>query len=261
VVDFLLTPAQLNRFALITPDAFRKSEIMKFETIVFDLFGTLVDHFPSSARQMHHEMVAVLEVPYEQFNPLWGRTTEMRVIGAFETVAASIQYVLDKMNAHARDEQIQKAVAIRMQYIKGALRPKSDAITTLKELRRRGYRLGLLSNCSMEIPLLWPETDFAGAIDTAIFSCLVRLKKPDERIYQLACERLGTKPQFCLYIADGEEHELAAAARTGLQPVLIRSSAEESLSKLHTEAREWRGPAISTLREVFALAGIETSRI
>jgi hypothetical protein len=30
---------------------------------------------------------------------------------------------------------------------------------------------------------------------------------------------------------------------------------------LHTEAREWRGPAISSLTEVLALAGIETSRI
>jgi putative hydrolase of the HAD superfamily len=233
---------------------------MKFETVIFDLFGTLVDHFPSSARQMHHEMVAVLEVPYEQFNPLWGRTTEMRVIGAFETVEASIQYVLDKMNAHARAEQIQNAVAIRMQYIKDALRPKSDAITTLNELKRRRYRLGLLSNCSVEIPLLWPETDFADAIDTPIFSCLARLKKPDERIYHLACEQLGIKPESCLYIADGEEHELAAAARIGLQPVLIRSSSNESLSELHTEAREWLGPAISTLPEVLALAGIETTR-
>jgi putative hydrolase of the HAD superfamily len=112
----------------------------------------------------------------------------------------------------------------------------------------------------VEIPLLWPETDFAGAIDTPIFSCLARLKKPDERIYHLACKQLGTKPESCLYIADGEEYELAAAARIGLQPVLIRSSAEESLNVLHNEAREWRGPAIATLPEVLAMAGIETSQ-
>ena len=234
---------------------------MKFETIVFDLFGTLVNHFPSSAGQMHHEMVAVLEVPYEEFNRLWSRTTEMRVIGAFETVEASIQYVLAKMNAPARAGQIRNAVALRMKYIKEALQPKADAISTLEELRRRGHRLGLLSNCSLEIPLLWPETDFAGAIDMPIFSCLARLKKPDERIYHLACQQLGTKPESCLYIADGEEYELAAAARIGLQPVLIRSSSEGSLSELHREAREWCGPAIATLPEVLAVAGVETTRL
>ena len=233
---------------------------MKIETVIFDLFGTLVNHFPYSAGQMHREMVAVLQVPYEEFNRLWSRTTEMRVIGAFETVEASIQYVLDQMDAHARAEQIRNAVALRMRYIKEALRPKADAISTLKELRRQGYRLGLLSNCSLEIPLLWSETDFVGAIDTPIFSCLVRLKKPDKRIYHLACERLGTKPESCLYIADGEDYELAAAANAGLRPVLIRSSSAESQSKLHTEAREWRGAVISALGDVLALPVIQTTR-
>ena len=147
-----------------------------------------------------------------------------------------------------------------MAYIKKALRPKAHAISTLNQLKRQRYKTGLLSNCSLEIPLLWPETDFAGAIDTPIFSCLAHLKKPDERIYHLACERLGSKPQSCLYVADGEDHELAAAASIGLHPVLIRSSAEESLSELHREAREWRGLAIATLPEVLALAGIENSQ-
>ena len=234
---------------------------MKFETVIFDLFGTLVNHFMSSVGQMHKQMAAVLAVPFEQFNPLWNRTTEMRVVGAFATVEASIEHVLSEMNVDAQAEQIEKAVAIRMRYIKRALRPKVHAISTLHQLKRHRYKTGLLSNCSVEIPLLWAETDFAAAIDTPIFSCLARLKKPDERIYHLACERLGTKPQSCLYVADGEEYELAAAARIGLQPVLIRSAAEESLSGLHREAREWRGRAIATLPEVLALAGIENSRV
>jgi putative hydrolase of the HAD superfamily len=234
---------------------------MKLEAVIFDLFGTLVNHFMSSVGQMHKEMAAVLAVPYEQFHPRWNQTTEMRVIGAFATVEASIEHVLSVMKVEARAEQIEKAVEIRMGYIKKALRPKVHAISTLDQLKRHRYKIGLLSNCSVEIPLLWPETDFAGAIDTPIFSCLARLKKPDERIYRLACEQLGTKPESCLYIADGEDHELAAAARIGLQSVLIRSSSEESLNELHREAREWHGPAISTLPEVLALAGIETSRL
>ena len=40
---------------------------MKFNTIIFDLFGTLVDDFVSSVGQMHQEMAAALAVPYEQF--------------------------------------------------------------------------------------------------------------------------------------------------------------------------------------------------
>ena len=227
---------------------------MKFDTVIFDLFGTLVTHFMSSVGQMHKEMADVLTVPYEQFNPLWNQTTEMRVVGAFASVEASIKYVLNQMNVDTQAEQIEQAVAIRMAYIKKALRPKVHAISTLSQLKRQRYKTGLLSNCSVEIPLLWPETDFAGAIDRPIFSCIAGLKKPDERIYHLACEQLGSKPESCLYIADGEDYELATAAKIGLQPVLIRSSAGESLSELHREAREWRGLAIATLPEVLGLS-------
>jgi FMN phosphatase YigB (HAD superfamily) len=46
---------------------------MKFDTVIFDLFGTLVNHFPSSVGQMHKEMADVLTVPYEQFNPRWNQ--------------------------------------------------------------------------------------------------------------------------------------------------------------------------------------------
>jgi putative hydrolase of the HAD superfamily len=227
---------------------------MKFDTVIFDLFGTLVTHFMSSVGQMHKEMADVLTVPYEQFNPLWNQTTEMRVVGAFASVEASIKYVLNQMNVDTQAEQIEQAVAIRMAYIKKALRPKVHAISTLSQLKRQRYKTGLLSNCSVEIPLLWQETDFAGAIDRPIFSCIAGLKKPDERIYHLACEQLGSKPESCLYIADGEDYELATAAKIGLQPVLIRSSAGESLSELHREAREWRGLAIATLPEVLGLS-------
>ncbi len=87
---------------------------MKFDTVIFDLFGTLVTHFMASVGQMHKEMADVLTVPYEQFNPLWNQTTEMRVVGAFATVEASIEHVLNEMNVDAQAEQIEQAVAIRM---------------------------------------------------------------------------------------------------------------------------------------------------
>lgn len=209
---------------------------------------------------MHKGMAAVLDVPYEQFNPRWIQTTEMRVIGVFATVEASIEYVLGEMHAQARAEQIEKAVEIRMRYIEKALRPRPHAIETLHELKSRRYKLGLLSNCSVEIPLLWPETDFAAAFDTAIFSCLARLKKPDERIYRLACEQLGTEPESCLYIADGENYELAAAARVGLRSVLIQNSSRDNRSELLREAREWQGETISTLSEVLGLVSLTSNQ-
>lgn len=233
---------------------------MKFEAVIFDLFGTLIDDFVSTVGEMHKEMAAVLAVPYDRFMALWGQTTEMRIVGAFQSVEANIKYVCDALNVSPRAEQIYEAVEIRMKYIKGALQPRPGTINTLTEIKNRAYKTGLLSNCSIEIPMLWHETAFAHVIDVPTFSSVARLRKPDIRIYHLACERLGVIPESCLYIADGEDHELAAAAKVGLHPVLIRTSSQGANSRLHQEAREWQGLSISTLPEVLRLVGVKNQQ-
>ena len=226
---------------------------MKFSAVIFDLFGTLVDDFGSSAGQMNQELAAALGVPYEPFMQLWSQTLQMRAIGAFQTVEASIEHVCRAMEMQVGAEQIKRAVEIRLQYIRQALKPRPNAEATLAQLKHQGHKLGLLSNCSIEIPILWRETAFANLIDTPIFSSRARLKKPDPRIYHLACERVGTMPDSCLYIADGEDYELAAAAKVGLHPVLIRTPSQKNDGRLHQEAREWQGTMIASLPDVLQL--------
>jgi putative hydrolase of the HAD superfamily len=148
---------------------------------------------------------------------------------------------------------MKKAVEIRLQQMRRALQPRPDAVATLARLKNECYKLGLLSNCSIEIPILWHETAFADLIDSAIFSSRERLKKPDARIYHLACERLGVTPERCLYIADGENYELAAAAKVGIRSVLIRTSSQETRSELRREAGEWQGDTIHSLAEMLQL--------
>jgi putative hydrolase of the HAD superfamily len=226
---------------------------MKFKAVIFDLFGTLIDDFASSAGRMHIEMAAALDVPYEPFMSHWNQTLEMRIVGDFQSVEANIEYVCDALKLSPRADQIDQAVGIRMEYIKRALQPRPDAIETLSHLKNYGYKMGLLSNCSIEIPMIWPETDFADVIDVPTFSAVARLRKPDTRIYHLACERLAVMPESCLYIADGEDHELAAATEVGFHPVLIRGSSQRAHGASHQEAREWQGRTIGRLTEVLQL--------
>jgi putative hydrolase of the HAD superfamily len=126
-------------------------------------------------------------------------------------------------------------------------------VATLARLKDQDYKIGLISNCSIEIPILWQETAFANLVATPIFSCRERLKKPDPRIYHLACERLGVTPKECLYIADGENHELTAAATVGLHAVLLRNSTLQNRLELFRESREWQGATIQSLAEIVRL--------
>jgi putative hydrolase of the HAD superfamily len=227
---------------------------MNYSAIIFDLFGTIVDGFmASSAGLSDAEFPAALGVPSDSFMQNWRKLIDKRTIGEFQTVEASIEHACNIIGACVRVEQVAKAVDIRLQLTRRALTPKSDAVATLERLRKDGFKLGLLSNCSIEIPLVWHETAFASLFDVTIFSSRERIKKPTPEIYHLACERLGVQPVQCLYVADGENFELKAAAEVGMHPVLIRTSAQEARGEVLREAREWQGKAISTLPEVFTL--------
>jgi len=227
---------------------------MNYSTVIFDLFGTLVNDFRSVAGYTYDELADILGVPPEPFMKMWREIMGRRTLGEFQTVEASIEYVCGALGVTVNAQQMAKAVEFRLEYTRRALTPKPDAVATLVQLKQTGFKLGLLSNCSIEIPILWPETEFANLIESPIFSSRERLKKPDPRIYQLACERLGVAPKDCLYIADGENHELAAAAIVGMHPVLIRNSSRDNRNEVLREAREWQGNIIGTLPEVVALA-------
>jgi putative hydrolase of the HAD superfamily len=228
---------------------------MELRAVIFDLFGTLTEDFAAAFGRHSTDFVAALDVPHEPFMHMWRQTLEERTIGKFQSVEASIEHVCQAIGVHVSAQMMAEAVAIRVEQIKSMLQPKSDAIGTIRQLKTRGYKIGLLSNCSIEIPILWPEIEFAPLFDSAVFSSRERLKKPDPRIYSLVCDRLGVTPGNCLYVADGENYELAAAARVGLRPVLIRNPRTQNRVKLFREASEWEGEVISVLSEVLMLVG------
>jgi putative hydrolase of the HAD superfamily len=227
----------------------------KFCAVIFDLFGTLVDEFAASVGQMNAEVAAALKLPLEPFAQHWREITEMRTMGVFQTVEESIEYVCSLMNEQVTPEQVAEAVAIRLRYTTRALAPLPDAVATVGYLRTQGYKLGLLSNCSIEIPVVWPQTEFVSLFDAAVFSSRTRLKKPDPRIYHLVCERLGVAPSDCLFVADGENYELKGAAAVGIHPVLIRMPSRVILSEVLREAKEWQGDVIATLPDLLTTLG------
>jgi putative hydrolase of the HAD superfamily len=83
-----------------------------------------------------------------------------------------------------------------------------------------------------------------------VLSCTVGLRKPDPRIYELACERLEVEPADCLFVGDGANDELAGAARVGMRAVCVLPPGHDQA--LWPEARGWE-PTIGDLREVLEL--------
>ena len=222
---------------------------MKIKAVIFDLFGTLIDSFNSlEYKQILSEMASSLSLPEDSFYDLWTGSFNQRALGVFKTLEESFEFISNQLNKPVNVRGIEKAIQIRSNYSKRSFVPRNDAITTLTQLRMLGFKIGLISDCTYEIPLIWDKTSLSQHFDSVIFSCNVGIKKPDPRIYHLACRELKVKPKNCLYIGDGSSRELSGALRVGMFPVLIRSPSEKDSVRIDEE--NWNGPKISSLSEI-----------
>ena len=228
---------------------------MKYDVAVFNLFGTLVDACFSFQEHEHmlSKMSETLSAPLKEFTALWKETGDKRDTGKFSTVETNIEHICKSLSISIKEEQIKNAAQIRHDFIRCILTPRPDAIEILTKLKEFGFKTGVISNCSPEVPVLWKDTPLPSLVDHAVFSCIAGAKKPDKKIYNLFCDQINVKPKTCLYLGDGNGHELTGATKVGMHPVLLRLSAEDTYDAPRPDAKEWKGPTISSLNEILNL--------
>jgi len=226
---------------------------MKYTAVIFDLFGTLASNFST---QGYHDaltqMAEALSLPSDDFNQAWFATSKERSAVASQNCQSDVEYICRELSTSPSEDQIQLAVKARLDYIRHVMTPQPQAVETLSRLKEGGYKTGLLSNCSHEIPAIWPETLFASLVDATVFSCLVNMRKPDLRIYKLITGRLEVQPEECIFLGDGGNQELSAGSTAGMYPVLIRPDADSTEQHL-LNREKWDGPEISSLADVLTL--------
>jgi putative hydrolase of the HAD superfamily len=224
----------------------------KYSAVVFDLFGTLIPTFSSVEHDSVLEnMASVLSIGSDRFAYLFDYEMRSdRELGIYPSIEDNIQVACKRLGVNPGPKEIEKAASYRYTFMEAALRPRTDALLTLKRIKSKGYPIGLISDCSPEVPLLWSETPFVQIIDKSIFSCEVGMKKPDPKIYHLLCNNLRVAPKGCLYVGDGDSAELEGALEVGMDPVLIRVAGEDKDDRDRPGANTWNGKKISKLSDI-----------
>ena len=217
---------------------------MKYRAVIFDLWQTLVPWPHEAAESYYRSMADAYGVPYERFRGAWFDSHAQRATGP---IADNLRSVAATLSV---EPDIDQLLEYRRDWTRAALAPRDDAVATLEELHRRGHRLGLITVCSEDVEHVWDETPLAGLFDATVYSSSAGVSKPDPRIYELACERLGVEPADCLFVGDGANDELPGAERVGMTAVQLRSPGES----LTPEGEAWTGASIERLGDVLSLA-------
>ncbi|MEU3661801.1 HAD-IA family hydrolase [Streptomyces sp. NPDC032940] len=90
--------------------------------------------------------------------------------------------------------------------------PYPDAVEVLGALRERGIAVGVVSNIGWDLRPVFREHGLDRYVDAYVLSYEHGVRKPDPRLFAVACEALGVEPARALMVGDDRRADGGAAA-------------------------------------------------
>lgn len=138
-----------------------------------------------------------------------------------------------KLMEEAAPEYV-KEIHLTLERVGECMRKHDYAIPWIKQLKEMGYQVVFLSNYSEFLMKLKPEVlDFLPHMDGGVFSCHVKLIKPDPAIYQVLCDKCNLVPEESLFVDDNAAN-IESAKAFGLHAIRF-----EGYEKSYGEVMEY----------------------
>lgn len=125
------------------------------------------------------------------------------------------------------------------------VRPYKYAVSWIKGLKERGYRVYLLSNYPEKLFTMHAENGafpFLELVDGKVVSAFVKLIKPDTDIYECLMDKYGLKAEECVFIDDREEN-VQGAKNVGMYGICLKSY-EQANTELQSLLKSLAHPTI-----------------
>ena len=145
-------------------------------------------------------------------------TRQARSIGAYGTAEGDLAAVLEAAGVSADEELVHELNETRMKaFAENSVHLWEDSLPTLRELRARGLRTAIVSNCDHSTRPIVDELGLEREADAVVLSFEVGVAKPDPAIYQAALDALAARPEEAVFVDD------QAAYCDGAEAIGIRS--------------------------------------
>jgi putative hydrolase of the HAD superfamily len=188
--------------------------------LFFDLFHTLTG--PESGWAKIPMTSELLGISKEDWNKQLLENTRDRLVGELKDPFEIIKKMAHAVNPGIPDKLIRETTILRMKRFASALRNiPEENMKTLVELKKRGKKIGLVSNADVSEIASWKDSPLYGLFDSTIFSCEVGMVKPERNIYELGLTQLQMAAKDCAFIGDGGSDELSGARQVGLGAIMI----------------------------------------
>lgn len=210
---------------------------MPLRAVIFDLGGTLID-WPDYDTDIERRwllsydyltmMLPLHPWPESETYVRAMREAEknhwlmVQTVQGSSTPTAVIRDGFRRMGQHASDEEVMTVLDGYGRALDGWAIVYSDARSTLLELRKRGLRLGLLSNTWWAAA--WHDAeiathDIAPLLDAIVYTSDLPHSKPHPYVFQYCAERLNVSPDECVMVGDRMIDDIFGALNVGMRAI------------------------------------------
>lgn len=195
---------------------------VEFDSIVFDLFHTLVDpqeHAPVGFRRLE-AVAGILNLPIAEIELWWHQrvdelaTTPISPIDALVEFATSRRIVMSPAAIAELDRAMGAAQDAAL------AQPIQGVVEALGRLADQGVGRIVLSNAVVRDVRTFGDSPLAEMVDEACMSCFTGLVKPDTAAYLGALDRAGASAGRSLFVGDGGSDEFLGAREAGFARVI-----------------------------------------
>ena len=189
------------------------------QAIIFDLFYTILYDEGTDTREKAVEVARAAGIAEDDWLRGWRVAGDDAAKGNPGTTIGRVRRALAEVGYDGESERLADELTGLM-FVRQIPRLYPDTRGTLADLRGRGYRVGLVSNCFGN-EAHWPaEFELDHCFDAMVLSCAVGMVKPEPGIYQLAADHLGVPPDECVFVDDVPSY-VAGAMAVGMTGVRI----------------------------------------
>lgn len=225
---------------------------MRFAAVIFDFYGTLTHPVtPTSHVQAVKPVADFLGVGQQDLTDFYRDTYDERATGSWGNLESSLAEMARRLRPGVSFD-LDELSRVRRESIRHQMFAfRADAVSTLIGLAGIGLRTGLISDCTHELTLVWPELEIAPHIEVPVFSVLEGIKKPNPEIYLRATRRLGVDPSETVFVGDGGSNELQGATDVGMTAIWIKDPAAED-AVIYGRAK-WSGLSVTSLSQILEI--------
>jgi putative hydrolase of the HAD superfamily len=185
----------------------------RFAGVLFDVGGVVVDS-PLHAIARHERE---LGLPVNAINRAVVASGPAGAWSRLERGELTVDAFCAPFEADCRAAGVTIDARVLMDAIAAAAQPRPRMLGAIRRLKTAGLRVGALTNN-------WKRGGAASPVrahfDVFVESCVVGMRKPDPRIYELACRELGTTPAATVFLDDIGSN-LKSARALGLTTIKV----------------------------------------